>query len=103
MKQIIYAASAFAMLAAAPASAQFLDPGMGSSAGQSCVINGQFAPCPMGAGMAPGMMRGGMAMRGGAMASQGAGMEEADMDEATPPSRPMTRREQRRMVRQQSM
>lgn len=95
MKRILFACGALALASAAPASAQMAGgPGMPMGGGKSCVMNGQFVPCPPAGGMEPGMMdRSGMA--GGGMAMQDGGME-----------RRMTareRREQRRMMRQQNM
>jgi hypothetical protein len=118
MKGLLFATAALSIAAALPASAQMMgDPGMPMGA-QSCVMNGQFVPCPPGAGMrpgpmapnplaAPGMVAGAAVgaaagVVAGTAAGVGAGM--AAGAEAMDPNRPMTareRREQRRMARQQ--
>jgi hypothetical protein len=99
MRGLLFGAAALSLTAIVPASAQMAPnptmPMMGGT-GQSCVMNGQFVPCPPGGGMMqPGMMRPGMMNQGAGMA-----MQDPNMD------RPMTareRREQRRMMRQQNM
>lgn len=100
MKRMLFACGALALISAVPASAQMMGgSGMGMSGGQSCVMNGQFVPCPPGGGMQPGMMQPGM-NQGAGMAGGGTAMQDPNMN------RPMTareRREQRRMMRQQNM
>jgi hypothetical protein len=117
MRGLLFAAAAMSLAAAAPASAQMAgDPMMSPNGPRSCVMNGQFVPCPPGAGMpangmapnplmVPGMAVGAAAGAvGGAVTGVGAGMQ-AGM-EATDPrmNRRMTareRREQQRMMRRQ--
>jgi len=104
MRKLLFATAALSLAAIAPASAQMMDDPMMPMGAQSCVMNGQFVPCPPMGGMQPGMMQQGM-MRPGMM-NQGAGMGGGMMMEEPGMDRPMTareRREQRRMMRQQSM
>ena len=99
MRKLLFATAALSFAAIAPASAQMMGDPMMPMGAQSCVMNGQFVPCPPMGGMQPGMMRPGMMNQGAGMGG-GMMMEEPGMD------RPMTareRREQRRMMRQQSM
>ncbi len=103
MRKLLFATAALSFAAIAPASAQMMGDPMMPMGAQSCVMNGQFVPCPPMGGMQPGMMQQGM-MRPGMM-NQGAGMSGSMMEEPGM-DRPMTareRREQRRMMRQQSM
>jgi hypothetical protein len=122
MRAFLFATAALSVAAAAPASAQMAGDPMMPAGPQSCVMNGQFVPCPPGGGMradgmapnpfmVPGMAVGAAAgaaagVVGGAAVGAGAGM--AAGAEAMDPrmERRMTareRREQRRMMRQQSM
>ena len=99
MKRVLFATAALSLAAIVPASAQMMgNPMMPPAGPQSCVINGQFVPCPPMGGMQPGMMaRPGMMNQGAGMAP-GMAMEEPGMN------RRMTareRREQRRMMRDQ--
>jgi hypothetical protein len=100
MRKLLFATAALSFAAIAPASAQMMGDPMMSPGAQSCVMGGQFVPCPPMGGMQPGMMaRPGMMNQGAGMAP-GMAMEEPGMD------RPMTareRRQQQRMMRQQSM
>jgi hypothetical protein len=99
MKNLVLATAALSIAAIAPASAQMMGDPMMPMGEQSCVMNGQFVPCPPMGGMQYGMMQPGM-MNQGAGISGGMMMEEPDME------RPMTareRRQQQRMMRQQSM
>ena len=98
MRKLLFATAALSFAAIAPASAQMMGDPMMPMGAQSCVMNGQFVPCPPMGGMQAGMMQQGMMNQGAGMS--GGMMEEPGMD------RPMTareRREQRRMMRQQSM
>jgi hypothetical protein len=116
MRALVFATAALSVAAVVPASAQMMGDPMMPQGAQSCVMNGQFVPCPPGGGMradgmapnpfmVPGMAVGAAAGAvGGAVAGVGAGM--AAGAEAMDPSmeRRMTareRREQRRMMRQQ--
>jgi hypothetical protein len=106
MKGFLFATAVLSLAAVSPASAQMAgQPMMGMGSGQSCVMNGQFVPCPPGGGMQPGMMQGGM-MQGG-MTNQGAGMGggmSGGMAAQDPNmNRPMTAAERRRAARQQGM
>ena len=96
MKNLFFAAAALSLAAVAPASAQMMGDPMMPMGAQSCVMNGQFVPCPPMGGMRSGMMQGGLMNQGAGMGG-GMMMEEPEMD------RPMTARERRRMIRQQSM
>ena len=101
MKGLLFATAALSLAAVAPASAQMAgQPMMGMGGGQSCVMNGQFVPCPPGGGMQPGMMQGGMMHQGAGMGggmSGGMAAQDPNMD------RRLTAAERRRAARQQRM
>ena len=103
MKNVLFATAALSLAAIVPASAQMMgNPMMPPAGAQSCVMNGQFVPCPPMGGMQPGMMQPGMARPG--MMNQGAGMVPGMAMEEPGMNRRMTareRREQRRMMREQ--
>ena len=99
MKNLVFATAALSLAAIGPASAQMMGDPMMPMGPQSCVMNGQFVPCPPMGGMPssmtqPGMMNQGAGMRGGVM------MEEPGMDQ---PMSARERRQQQRVMRQQSM
>ncbi|NNM71724.1 hypothetical protein [Enterovirga aerilata] len=118
MRGLVFATAALSLAALAPASAQTMgDPMMPPAGAQSCVMNGQFVPCPPGGGvrpdamapnpfMVPGMAAGAaVGAVGGAVAGVGAGMAAgAEAMEEPHMNRRMTareRREHQRMMRRQ--